>query len=220
MTDRLMRAALADLEIRGDGRTVAGLAVPFDVPTDIADSQGVYSETFRRGAFARTIEQRGRRVKALAQHDRRRLPLGRAHSLREDAHGLAVELHISQTRDGDEALELVRDGALDGLSIGFRSVDGGDRWNATRTAVERVEVRLDEVSLVAFPAYDDARVMAVRTGSEGLVADISPAVDTADAPAPSVTAEARCADTENGGVAAVRNRIAVRTAIARSQGVI
>lgn len=158
--DRLTRYSQADLEIRGDGRTVVGLAVPFDQSTPIRDGSGTYSEVFRRGAFARTIADRGDRVKFLAQHDRGSLPLGRAHVLREDAHGLYAEFRVSQTAAGDEALSLIRDGALDALSIGFRPIR--DRWTADRSEVERLEVRLDEVSAVAFPAYDGALISSVR----------------------------------------------------------
>lgn len=215
-----MRAVMADLDVRTDGRTVAGIAVPFDVPADITDTQGTYRETFRGGSFARTIEQRGSRVKALAQHDRRRMPLGRASLLREDASGLYVELRISKTGDGDEVLELARDGALDGLSIGFRPVE--DRWNAHRTEVERLAVRLDEVSLVAFPAYDDARVLAVRHSPEGLIVDSPPAAGTApDTRTPPTSAEARNDEEEHDTAGAVnRNRVATKVALARSRSLI
>ena len=158
-TERLHRA-FADLEIRaaGDGRTISGVAVPFDRPTDV----GGYRESFTRGAFARTIAEKGAgRVKALAQHATGVLPIGRASLLREDPAGLYAELRISRTQLGDEVLALVEDGALDGLSIGFvplRAVH-----NPSTGVLERTEVRLDEVSIVAFPAYDGARVAAIRS---------------------------------------------------------
>jgi HK97 family phage prohead protease len=150
----------ADLEIRGDGRTVVGIAVPYDAPTPIRDHQGTYQEVFRRGAFAKTIQERASKVKLLAQHNRQNLPIGRPSLLREDATGLYMEARISATRDGDEILELVRDGVLDSFSVGFRPVQ--DRWNAARDFVERTEARLDEVSVVAFPAYDGALISGVR----------------------------------------------------------
>ncbi len=167
----LHRASPADLEVRGDGRTVVGIAVPFDAPTSIRDASGTYTERFRRGAFARTIADRGSRVKFLAQHDRRSLPLGRAHMLREDAAGLYAEFRVSQTRDGDDALELIRDGALDAFSIGFRPIR--DRWTADRSEVERLEVRLDEVSAVSFPAYESALIAGVRSGLPTIPAEVA-----------------------------------------------
>lgn len=170
------RAHQADLEVRGDGRTVVGIAVPFDSPTHIRDASGTYTEVFRRGAFAKTIRERGDRVKFLAQHDRRSLPLGRASLLREDATGLYGEFRVSKTAAGDEALELIRDGALDAFSIGFRPVK--DRWNGDRSHVERAEAGLDEVSAVAFPAYDGAAIAGVRAGLFGSdAADLLAAIE-------------------------------------------
>jgi HK97 family phage prohead protease len=154
-------AQLADLELRGDGRTVVGVAVPFDSPTVVHEYGQRYRETFRHGAFTRTLAERGpQRVKLLALHQADRLPLGRLTAAREDAAGLVIEGRVSQTAAGDEVLELVRDGALDAFSVGFRPVR--DRWSPSRDAVERLEVALLEVSLVPFPAYADAVVTAVR----------------------------------------------------------
>lgn len=175
----LNRAHQADLEIRGDGRTVVGIAVPFDAPTPIRDASGSYTELFRRGAFAKTIRERGDRVKFLAQHDRRAMPLGRATLLREDAAGLYAEFRVSQTRDGDDALALIRDGALDALSIGFRPVK--DVWNRDRSMVERTEARLDEVSAVSFPAYDGALIAGVRTAATDLSDLIAALIDDPEA---------------------------------------
>ncbi len=165
MSDLLTRTSHADLEVRGgDGRTVVGIAMPFDEPANIVEPSGQrFVETFRRGAFARTIRERGDRVKFLAQHNRQAMPLGRATLLREDTQGLYGEFRVSKTTAGDEVLELVRDGALDGLSVGFAPLSNGDRWNATRSEVERLEVALREVSAVTFPAFAGAGIAGVRS---------------------------------------------------------
>ena len=83
-----------------DVRTIVGLAAPFDRPANI----GRYSEVIKPGAFHRTIAERGDRVKLLAFHDERTLPLRRATALREETRGVVVEARISKI----EALELVR----------------------------------------------------------------------------------------------------------------
>ena len=157
----LTRGWPADLEVRGDGRTVVGIACPFDAPTEIRDGSGRYVERFKRGAFARTIRERGPgKVKFLAMHNRESLPLGRAVSLSEDAAGLWGEFRVAATTAGDEALELIRDQALDGLSIGFAPIR--QKWSADRTEVERLEVALREVSAVWAPAYEQAEIAGVR----------------------------------------------------------
>lgn len=157
--DELFQRTLAhaDLEVR-DGRTVYGLAVPFDREATVNDGFGNYREVFRKGAFARTIKAGVNRVKFLKNHDRGRDPLGRAISLREDPAGLVGEFYISDTRDGNDTLELVRDGALDAFSIGFAPIKERDN----KGLVERLEVKLREVSLVTFPAYEGALVAGVR----------------------------------------------------------
>lgn len=170
MSDALIERALvqADLEIRGegDGRTVYGLAVPFDRETTVDDGWGPYTEVFKRGAFAKTVGEYASKVKLLGNHDRKKFPLGKAVTLREDTAGLVGEFRISNTREGDEALELVRDGVLDSFSVGFAPVK---ERKVGKNLVERLEVKLREVSLVAFPAYEGASVAGVRS-----VADLDP----------------------------------------------
>ena len=156
-----------DWEIRagGDGRTVYGLAVPFDTPTRVADWEGTYDETWRRGAFAETIRERGDRVKFLANHRKEVFPIGRATMLREDAAGLVGEFRVSKTQAGNDALELIRDGAVDSFSIGFvpvRSEETKDPDGAL-VAIERLEAKLIEVSAVAFPAFEGATIDGIRT---------------------------------------------------------
>lgn len=174
MPDTLIERALvqADLEVRadGDGRTVYGLAVPFDREATVDDGYGPYQEVFRRGAFSKTVGEFASKVKLLGNHNRRKFPLGKATSLREDTAGLVGEFRISNTREGDEALELVRDGVLDSFSVGFAPVK--DR-KAAKNLVERLEVKLREVSLVAFPAYDGATVAGIRAADRlaGLFSD-------------------------------------------------
>lgn len=166
MPELEFRASPADLEIREDGRTVVGIAVPFNQPAVIRDVGREFVEVFRRGAFTRTIAERGaERVKFYDEHSHRsgKVPIGRATLLREDAAGLYGEFHVSKTAAGDDALELIRDGALDAFSVGFMRVPGGDSWSADRRSVARVEVGLREVSAVAFPAYAGATIAAVRS---------------------------------------------------------
>lgn len=160
---KLHRTHEADLEVRNGGRVVYGIAVPYNAPTPIRDLGGEYLEVFVRGSFAKTIAERGHKVKALAQHNREALPLGRATSLREDAAGLYVELTLSKTREADEVLSLVRDGALDAFSIGFRPVKDHEGFDAEgRRIVTRTETALHEVSVVSFPAFEGAQIAGVR----------------------------------------------------------
>ena len=90
--------------------------------------------------------------------------IGRTMVLRDDAAGLYGEWRVSATPAGDETLELVKDGALTDLSIGFRErqnrrVPGG--------VLERVTADLREVAVVLQGAYgENAMVSAVRTHAD------------------------------------------------------
>lgn len=160
MTINLSRAFATDLEVRsqGDGRTIHGIVVPFDRAATVSDGGPAYEEAFQRGSFAKTIAERGDKVKLLLHHNARSNPLGRATLLREDGGGLYGEFRVSQTNAGDEALELVRDGAFDSFSVGFSGIKAEKRGGT----VWRTEVALREVSLVTFPSYAGALVGGVR----------------------------------------------------------
>jgi len=156
MTGVLTRAYAVDLEIREDGRTLVGVAVPYGVETRI----GSYTESFAAGAFA-NVDPAAVPLTAMHPDGPEQLPIGISTELREEVDGLHGAWRVSDTAFGNDVLTLVRDGALTGLSIGF--VPGTDRWTADRTRVVRGPgAVLDHVALVRSPAYPDARVGAVR----------------------------------------------------------
>ena len=146
----------ATLEVRsdGDGRTIVGIAVPYDVEQRIGPN---LIEVFRRGVF-RDVTRAANRVKLLFQH-KTDAPIGRAIMLEEREQGLYGEFRISKTEAGDEALELIRDGVLSNLSVGFQPLKDEKRAGV----VNRIKAHLAEVSLVTFGAYGDAaNIVAVR----------------------------------------------------------
>jgi HK97 family phage prohead protease len=96
----------------------------------------------------------------LFQHDPSE-PVGIWLELREDWRGLwAKGRLIPEVARGRELLALVREGAIDGLSIGYRTVRG--RIDP-KTRIRRLyQVDLWEVSIVTFPLLTGARVHAVK----------------------------------------------------------
>jgi HK97 family phage prohead protease len=149
-----IRTSPIQLELREDGRTLSGTVMPYNVEARI----GSFTETFRPGAFEGADPTQ---VPLFAVHDHESLPIGRALTLTDGPTGLDAELRVSKTTLGDEVLELVRDGAATGLSVGFTPIT--DKWNATRSRVERIRAKLVEISVTAFPAYADAKILAVRS---------------------------------------------------------
>lgn len=165
----ITRATGSELELRssGDGRTIHGIAVRFEQRDQIGDPEYGFVETFDKRAFDKTLRERGAgRVRLLAHHDMRANPLGVTTVLRADAEGLYLEARVSKTQAGDEFLELVRDGALTDLSIGFRPI--ADVWSRDRKFVRRAEVALHEISAVNLGALAGATIAGVRSTSRSL----------------------------------------------------
>ena len=123
-----------------------------------------YRDIVKRGAFEKTLaesESKGRAVPILWQHDAAK-PIGVYTELKEDEHGLYVEGQLNMdVQQAREALSLLRQKALSGISIGYNSV----RYDTdVKSGVRRLyELKLFEASLVTFPACDSARVTDVKT---------------------------------------------------------
>lgn len=119
------------------------------------------------GAFARSLRQRGAGgVRMLYQHDPAE-PLGTWLELREDARGLFVRGQLTPgVGRAREVRELMRSGALDGLSIGFRTVKA--RKDAGSGLRRILEADLWEISVVTFPMLPGARIHAVKGGAADL----------------------------------------------------
>lgn len=115
------------------------------------------------GAFTQTLKSRGlRRIPMLFQHDPGE-PIGVWLELREDFRGLwARGKLIPEVARARELLSLLRSGAIDGLSIGYRTVRAKIE---PRSRVRRLyQVDLWEISIVTFPLLTGARVESVKQG--------------------------------------------------------
>lgn len=133
------------------GHEISGYASHFE-----AKDQG--GDRVARGAYAASLarlETSGGRVKMLWQHDPTR-PIGIWDEVREDGRGLWVRGRIlTKLEQGREAAALIAEGAIDGLSIGYRTVRAEKAQDGSRRLLE---VDLWEVSLVTFPMLREARI--------------------------------------------------------------
>jgi HK97 family phage prohead protease len=111
-----------------------------------------------RGAYGRSLKAlaaEGRAVKMLWQHDPAQ-PIGIWEEVREDDRGLYVKGRLlDRVERGREAAALIEAGAIDGLSIGYRTVKSTKNDKGLRVLNE---LELWEVSLVTFPMLPSARV--------------------------------------------------------------
>jgi len=144
--------ALQAVEIDG---SFSGYASLFGVP-DLG------RDVVERGAFARSLARRGvSGIRMLYQHDPAE-PIGVWTTIREDARGLYVEGRLAKgVKRAREVLDLMREQALDGLSIGFRTVKA--KAEAKSGLRRIVEADLWEISVVTFPMLPGARVASVKS---------------------------------------------------------
>ena len=121
------------------------------------------NDVIEMGAFTKSLKKRKpKSVKLLYQH-KSDMPIGVFDEIKEDEHGLKVKGRLAlKTQAGAEAYELLKMGALDGLSIGFKA--NPDQVSYDRRANKRIikEVDLMEVSLVTFPMNPQATVRSVK----------------------------------------------------------
>ncbi|MDP1576502.1 MAG: HK97 family phage prohead protease, partial [Cypionkella sp.] len=124
-------------------------------------------DVVQKGAYAASLSRlttQGRAVKMLWQHDPTQ-PIGVWDEVREDAVGLWVKGRILPEVDkGREAVALLAAGAIDGLSIGYRTVRAERDGKGQRLLSE---LELWEVSLVTFPMLPEARVSAKGENPDG-----------------------------------------------------
>lgn len=168
----VIRTFQAAIAADGDGRTLEGLVIPFNVEATVADPPNFepYRESIAPGSFRSVVnapnrvlldfEHYGAQADAVGSMGSIAGTLGHAVSLQERAEGLWGQFRVLSGADGDKALELAREGVLGGFSAAMRPL------RSMRTAagvMTRLKVHLDRVSLCRVGAYEQARVMAIRT---------------------------------------------------------
>lgn len=125
-----------------------------------------YGDIVIKGAFAKSLEEwasKGKNPKMLWQH-RAAEPVGVWTSMKEDDHGLLVKGKLAlKTARGAEAYELMKIGAVDGLSIGYSIAPMGLEYDKGLDAYLLKQLDLWEVSPVTFPANPDATIDAIKS---------------------------------------------------------
>lgn len=157
MPDKQFKQARTEFEVKedGDGRTLSGYASTFGGEPDS------YGDIIEAGAFKKTIKEQGppkNRIKLFHLHQ---FPIGMPKVLSEDKKGLFFEARVSKTALGDEVIELVKDGVLDKMSIGYRTIK--ERFDEKDDRIRYLdEVKLFEISTVPFPANEGADILGLK----------------------------------------------------------
>lgn len=147
------------LRAASDG-TLEGICVPYGQVSYLTEH--ARGERFTRGAFAKTIAARSGKIRLKSLHSEA-MPVGVAAELREEDEGLFGRFRLYDTPEGRAARERAQDGVYGGLSIEFRPIV---EERAKDGVTEVREAALHAVALELDPAYEGARVLAVRSAKD------------------------------------------------------
>lgn len=155
MTEAMLYKSLP-LELKappGEDGAFEGYASVFGVV-----DQGL--DVVERGAFAKSLGTR--QVRMLWQHDSSQ-PIGVWDSIAEDERGLFVKGRLlSDVAKGKEAIALLKAGAIDSMSIGYRTMEAEASTANGRGVRKLLQIDLFEISLVTFPMLPEAKVTDVK----------------------------------------------------------
>lgn len=137
----------------GKGLDIEGRAVPFG---DVISLGWAGSETFDQDCVFDGLDN----VKLTIDHDH---VVGRATGFDQRDDGLYMTAHISDTTEGRDIAQLMRDGAIDSMSVGFiPNEDSVDKSGV----IHRRRVTLMEVAVTGLPAYENAKITNQRNRKE------------------------------------------------------
>tara|TARA_R110000744_G_scaffold49636_3_gene107802 strand:+ start:1078 stop:1818 length:741 start_codon:yes stop_codon:yes gene_type:complete len=176
--DELMDEVIESTDISGaEDFSTKIISFNFDIKADVEDddkgefegygsifgNKDLGNDVVEPGAFAKSLRRRKpKSVKMLWQHKQDE-PIGVFDMITEDGEGLAVKGRLALgTQRGREAYELMKMGALDGLSIGYKVDPDKQEYDSRRRRRMLKEIDLMEISLVTFPMNPQARVSAVK----------------------------------------------------------
>lgn len=164
--DSLVRSAPFALERADDdtdGLTLRGHGAVFNEWTTIDSWEGRFRERIAPGAFKRTLQHNGTRVRLQFDHGQHpligSLPIGAIRTLKEDSRGLFVEARLADNWLVQPVREAIANGSVDGMSFRFSVV--AEQWaHGDSDLPERTitEIRLMEVGPVVWPAYEGTDV--------------------------------------------------------------
>jgi HK97 family phage prohead protease len=179
----------------GDGLTLTGHGAVFNAWTEINSWEGRFKERVAPGAFKKTLQENGSRVRLQFDHGQHpligSLPIGAIRKIREDQVGLFVEARLADNWLVQPVREAIDNGSIDGMS--FRFTVEKEEWSELESDLpERTitEVRLLELGPVVFPAYEQTDVgvrslelaRSLRNADEDTRREIAQVLLTPDTP--------------------------------------
>ena len=143
-----------------DGGSFKGYASTFGGKPDLGGDvvvEGAFKETLSKGGLS------GFGIAMLYQHQMDK-PIGTWTSINEDKRGLIVEGQlVTKSFYGNEAYELMKAGAIKGLSIGYRVPEGGSEYDDKKRCRYLKKLELYEISPVTIPMNTRAQINQVKS---------------------------------------------------------
>jgi HK97 family phage prohead protease len=178
VTEEILRrddATLKDVDFKQ--RVITVIAVPWEQEARIIWRGEEWNEVFTRGAFD-GLEDSAGRILVNREHTKG-ATVGRVVQVDpRDPQGLIARVLIAKTLRGDETLALA-EGDMISSSVGYKVKSPSDVTLQRQRMLRRVNrAFLDHLSFVESPAYEGARVLAVREGSPGLTVVETPVPET------------------------------------------
>ena len=155
MSEEVRTITVKGIELRedqGDGTRIEGIAVPFG--QRIGLWRGAAEEFAPDCDFGDTT-----RTKLSRDHGRL---IGKVTNATREADGLHITASISDTAEGRDAVQLIRDDVLDSFSVGFMPVTTDKRTEGDTSVYVRRAVKLLEVAVTGIPAYTGAAITGQR----------------------------------------------------------
>jgi HK97 family phage prohead protease len=156
-------------------RSISGVAVPWNTEATVSDGTRV---KFERGS----LPVSGKKPKLLKYHDSEQ-PVGVVTGRLDSEEGMLFTARISATSEGNDMLELIKDEAVDSVSVGVDVVDASYDDNGTMIIKSAEWV---ELSLVTAPAFKGAMIteVAATEPKEETTTMSEVKVEASEAPAP------------------------------------
>lgn len=119
------------------------------------------------GAYMKSIKQHkdnGTMPKMLWMHNAYETPVGKWVNMSEDSKGLFLEGQFADTEKGREIYLLMKDGALDSFSIGYRVIE--EKWNSAKGCNDLIELDIKEVSWVTMACNEESLLQSIKSKLE------------------------------------------------------
>jgi len=147
-------------------RTISGVAVPWNTEATVSDGTRV---KFERGSLATN----GKNPKLLKYHDDTK-PVGVVTGRVDSEKGMLFTARISATSEGNDMLELIKDGAVDAVSVGVNPIEFSYDDQGTMVISRGDWV---ELSLVTAPAFRGATITEVAATESKPTEELQPMTD-------------------------------------------